>query len=229
MRHLPEADDGNHAAQEAVGFPSFTTSPTTRRDMSRKSPVLAGSCTSAILLITLVADGGDEPLEPGFAGALAALREHDVVALAPAGDHGGDELGRILQVHIHHDDRVAAGILEAGERGHGLADAAGEFQELDALVGAAVFENDRLGAVRGRIHREDHLIIRGDRGQDGLHPAEELGDIFLLPVDGTMTESSIAPVIAEPGDKSTPVTPVRPPGNRAPRGTGGRRFSAGRP
>jgi hypothetical protein len=73
--------------------------------------------------------------------------QHDVVALAPLGDHLGDELGRILEVDIHHDDRLAAGILQAGQRGHGLAEAAGEFQQLDAFVGAAVLQNDVLGAV----------------------------------------------------------------------------------
>jgi hypothetical protein len=52
------------------------------------------------------------PLEPAFALTRGALGGDDVVALLPFGDHFQDDLGRVLQIRVDHDDRTARGVIE---------------------------------------------------------------------------------------------------------------------
>ena len=56
--------------------------------------------------------------------ALAALGVDHVEPAAPAGDQVGDHLGRVLQVGVDHDHRVAARVVEPGGDGDFLAEVA---------------------------------------------------------------------------------------------------------
>jgi hypothetical protein len=55
---------------------------------------------------------GRRALEPAFALTGGALGGDDGVALHPFGDHLQDDLGRVLQIPVHHDDRPASGMIE---------------------------------------------------------------------------------------------------------------------
>ena len=181
---LFEADDGDHAAQEAVGLLELHDF---EDDSPGHEPEVAGigrDLHVGDFVDHLVAAAGDELLDPRFAGAGAALRQDDVVALPPLFDHLMDELGRVLQIDVHDDDGVAARIVHAGERGHRLAEAAGELEEFDPVVLGALGEDNVLGAIRRRIHRKDDFVVLGDLAQDRPNPAKELGDIFLFAEDG---------------------------------------------
>ncbi|GAA3489071.1 hypothetical protein GCM10018987_31540 [Streptomyces cremeus] len=63
---------------------------------------------------------GDAVARPGAAG------DDLVVSPYVQGDHAGDELGRVLEVGVHDDDRVAARVPQAGEHGRLLAEVAAE-------------------------------------------------------------------------------------------------------
>ena len=66
------------------------------------------------LVEAAVEPGGGRPLEPRLAVALLADRVDDVVALAPARGELEHDLGRVLQVGVEHDHRVARGQVDAG-------------------------------------------------------------------------------------------------------------------
>ena len=132
----------------------------------------------------LVARGGDEFFDPRFAGAGAALREDDVVALAPFREHLVNEFGRILEIDVHGDDGVAGGVFEAGEGGHRLAEAAGEAEEFDARITRAVLQNDVFRAVGRRVERENDFVVLRDGGENRTEAPEEFRDIFFLLING---------------------------------------------
>src|SRR5207248_2573002 len=69
-----------------------------------------------------VADGGDDALGDSLARACPPLCIHDVVALAPAHDQLGDQLGRVLQIAVDHHHRIAARGIEPGDRRHWLTE-----------------------------------------------------------------------------------------------------------
>ena len=61
-----------------------------------------------------VEERGRPELEPSFALALGAHGVGDVVALAPLLDHPQHHFGRVLQVGVHDDHRIAVGKVHAG-------------------------------------------------------------------------------------------------------------------
>ena len=99
-----------------------------------------------------VAERRDDALGQRLALARPALRIDDVVALAPAADELRDQLRRILEVAVDHDDGVAGGGLEPGERGHRLAEASREAQHLHARIALAERQDaaPRCGPSKGR-------------------------------------------------------------------------------
>ena len=122
-------------------------------------------------------------LDPVFAGAAAALGIDHIKTFAPLGDHLTDDFGRILKIHVHDDDGVTRGVLHPGQRSHRLAEAAREFQELDARIVAAQFKHDLLGAIRRRVHGEDDFVTGRDWFEQRADPADEFRDVALLPID----------------------------------------------
>ena len=116
--------------------------------MSRKSPVFGGISTSAMRSITRYPTRGDDALGQRLPLTRAALRVDDLEALAPARDHVGDQLRRVLEVAVDHDHGVAAAASMPGQRRRRLAEAAREAQHLHARVACAELEDQLLGAVR---------------------------------------------------------------------------------
>jgi hypothetical protein len=57
---------------------------------------------------------GGDALEQGCAPIVATDRVHHIVARAPLGDQGGDELGRVLQVAIKADHTIALCMVQSG-------------------------------------------------------------------------------------------------------------------
>ncbi len=131
----------------------------------------------------LVADGGDELFDPGFAGALSALGENHIIALAPFRHHFADEPGRILHVDVHHDDGLAGRVLHACQRRHGLAKATGKFEQLDALVSGARLENDLLGAIGRGVDGKDDFVFFRDSRQHRSYAPQEFRDVLFLAID----------------------------------------------
>ena len=140
--------------------------------------------TSAMRVDHPVADGGDDALGERLARARPPLRVHDVVALAPALDELGDQLGRVLQIAVDHDHRIAARGLEAGDRRHRLAEPAREAQHLHARVLVAQLEDQLLGAVRAGIDAEDQLPLQADPSSTSLRRSYTWRDVVLLVVGG---------------------------------------------
>ena len=125
--------------------------------------------------------------EPSFArllraGALAPLRQHDVVPGSPLRHHLAEQLRRILQIHIHHHHRLAGRVLQARQGRHRLAETPREPQELDPRILRPRLENHLLGPVRRGIEGEDHLVVLGNGAQNRPHATQELRDILLFPV-----------------------------------------------
>ena len=72
-------------------------------------------------------------------GAVATLAIDNVVARVPAGNEIGDHLGRVLQITVHDDHTVAAGMLETGGYRDLLAEVAAEGNRLIARVAGIHF------------------------------------------------------------------------------------------
>ena len=71
-----------------------------------------------------------------------------------------DDLGRVLQVGVHHDDRAAGGVVEPGGDGDLMAEIARQLDEPIAPIGARLgFDHDRAGIVRSVVD-EDRLARR---------------------------------------------------------------------
>ena len=79
-----------------------------------------------------VEPGCGRPLESRLAVALLAHRVDDVVALAPARGELEHDLGRILQVGVEHDHRVARGDVDAGGERDLVAEVPRQPDELEA-------------------------------------------------------------------------------------------------
>ena len=85
----------------------------------------------------------------------------------------------------HFDADQATEVRSAAEEtaayGARLAEAAGEFEELDSAVPGPVLEDDVLRPIRRRIQGKNDLIVLSDGRQHRPDRAEELGDgLFLL-------------------------------------------------
>ena len=127
-----------------------------------------------------VAELGDRALDRGLSLAGPPFGVHDFVALAKAGVHLGDQLGRILQVDVDHGARGAPAEQQTGHRGAGLAEPPGEDDQPDVRVAMDPLEDDLLGSVGAGIEAEDDLVRAPQPRQDRLDPLEERCDIVLF-------------------------------------------------
>jgi len=67
--------------------------------------------------------------EGAFTAARAARRIDDVVARAPLLDERGDEFGRVLQIAVHQDDRIAKRRIQSRRRGELMAEVSREIDD----------------------------------------------------------------------------------------------------
>ncbi len=131
-----------------------------------------------------IADVRDDPLGQRLAGARAPLGVDDLVAVAPARDQLGDQLGRILQVAVDNDDRVARRGLEPRDRRHRLTEPSRKAQHLDAGVLLAKGDDQLLGAVGGGIDAEDQLPLEPKTVEHSAQALIRAPDVGLLVVGG---------------------------------------------
>ena len=75
-------------------------------------------------IVRAVIEAGSDAFGPAIAGAATADTEHHLMAVAPLSDHLGQDLGRVLHVDVHRDDRAAAGVVEPGTQRGFLAEVA---------------------------------------------------------------------------------------------------------
>ena len=131
---LLEADPGHHPAHEPVGLAQLA---------QRDDDPAAHEPEVARVERDLDRDHrGEDPvepprgdeLEPGLPFAPAPPAVDDVEPLAPLRDHLEDDLGRVLEVGVHHDDGLAARVVDAGGDGRLVPEVSGEGQDPVARV-----------------------------------------------------------------------------------------------
>ena len=115
-RALREPDPRDHAPHVAVALGHLVEDVD---DLAVEQAEVAGLARERDLgdpVHQAVVDLAGEQLEPGLAARGGPHAVDDLEAVAPALDHLGDDLGRILEVGVDHDDRVAACVVDAGAR-----------------------------------------------------------------------------------------------------------------
>src|SRR5690606_37229987 len=123
-----------------------------------------------------------EPLEgPVLAGA--TLRVNDVPAVLPLPDELQADLGRVLQIRVHDDDRVPEGVVDAGGDGDLVPEVAGQVDDRDAVVAPGQLDEAVERAVRAAVVDEDELDVDVDRGDSRTDPLVEQIDVAFLAVD----------------------------------------------
>ena len=105
-----------------------------RRSTSLKSPTSTRNLHLGDPVEAAVEPRRGRALEPRLALADVAHRVDDVVALAPARGELEDDLGRILEVGVEHDHRVARREVDAGGERDLVAEVAREPDEPEARV-----------------------------------------------------------------------------------------------
>ena len=176
---LREADPDGHAAQEAVALAH-------RQQRVQRAAVEQPEVARVGLEVDL-RELAEEPVEPRRGGelegglALALLAHHvdDVGALAPLGDHVGDQLGRVLQVGVDHRDGVADGVLEAGGQRRLVAEVAREVHDAHARVGGGEPVEDLGRAVGAAVVDDDQLEVEARDGR-GRAREEHLDELLLV-------------------------------------------------
>ena len=148
----------------------------TRRSTSLKSPTSSGTCTSEIRLNAAVEPRGGRPLEPRVALAHVADRVDDVVPLAPSLGELEHDLGRILQVGVEDDHRVADGEVDAGGERDLVAEVPRQPDEPKPRVGPGRREHQLVGAVAASVVDEDRLGVAVERAHQRARAARELLD-----------------------------------------------------
>lgn len=104
-------------------------------------------------------------LEHAFAIAADPLGGDDVVALSVEGDHLREQFGRILEVGIHDDDRVARGEVEARGDRRLVAEVPAEAEHLHPRVELGRRGEDRSRLVAAAVVDVEDLELAVDRFQ----------------------------------------------------------------
>ncbi|MNN44351.1 hypothetical protein D3C81_1586370 [compost metagenome] len=106
-------------------------------------------------------------------GSAAALGEHHVSTVLPLFDQPRDDADRILQVDVHRDHRIAAGVFQTGEQRGLLAEVAREVDQhhqiidlrqrrslLGGSVGAAVVDEDNFDLDVAELQPAPNRLIK---------------------------------------------------------------------
>ena len=112
-------------------------------------------------------------LEPAVAGARQAARIDDVVAFLPFGDQLLDDLGRILQVGVHDDDRSALCRVHAGGDGDLVAEIARQADITEARVAPGKRLQHEGAGIRAAVVDEDRLRRLIKLGEQQVEPAHQ--------------------------------------------------------
>lgn len=80
-----------------------------------------------------------------------------VVALAPVFHQFRDQLGRVLQIGVDHDDRIAPTVIEAGGQSDLLAEVAAQVDDRYSRVAVVERFEQLAGGVPAAVVGEDDL------------------------------------------------------------------------
>ena len=122
-----------------------------------------------------VEPGRRRALEPRLTVALVAHGVDDVVALTPARGELEHDLGRILQVGVEHDHRVARGQVDAGGQRDLVAEVPRQLDQLEPRVVLRRRRKQLVGAVSAPVVDDDRFGIADRR----VHQLAEAGDEFV--------------------------------------------------
>ncbi len=119
-----------------------------------------------------IKDVGEGFFEGRFAFALGADGVDDLVALLPFGDEIGDDFGGVLEVGVDDDGSIAGAVVHAGGDGTLVAEVSGEldifdggvvlggeFDPFEAVVGAAIVDEEKFELVGKLIEEGGETLI----------------------------------------------------------------------
>ena len=86
----------------------------------------------------------------------------------------------MLQIAIHGDDVLAAGVVETGGESGGLAEVAAQFDDRHTAVDCRDLAQHREGVIVGAIVHENDFEGLAVSLHDRLQAVVEVGDILLL-------------------------------------------------
>jgi hypothetical protein len=101
------------------------------------------------------------------------VRSRGSPSRSPFGDELRDDLGRVLQIRVHDDDRVAPGMVESGGDGDLLAEIAAEGDGGQAPIGGADLAQRLQRVVLRAVVDEDDFERQADPLQHGQEPGDE--------------------------------------------------------
>ena len=132
----------------------------------------------------VVEDLGGEGPDTGVLAVLAPAADDVGVFAFEEVEHCGDVGGVVLEVAVHGDDDAAAGEVEAGGEGGGLAEVAAKADEADLREARGCGAEGVPGAVGGAVIDEDGLGGAAEGGEGGVDGLAERGDGLDLVVEG---------------------------------------------
>src|SRR4029453_11814453 len=119
-----------------------------------------------------------------LSGAAASDRVDDVEPLPPAPRELEDDLGRILEVRVHHDDGIPRRKVETG-RDRGLVpEVPRELEHLEARVSSRRLDHAREAVVSTAVVYENDLRLAIELLQEEPHSLEQRRQDLLLVEDG---------------------------------------------
>ena len=203
-RHLPEADPGNHAADEARLFGQ--RQQRIERAAAHQAEVAGVQRDRRIgdAIEHAVEGGGGGFLEDRLAVALAAHRIDDVRLLRRhRRAHVGEQFGRVLQIGVDDEDLLARTQVEPRGQRELMAVVARQVDRDDARVGGGQALHHRPAVVAAAIVDQDDLMIvahrRPCRGRDArVQQLEARGLIVAGNDDGQRGTVHNAPSVTGP-------------------------------
>ena len=124
-----------------------------------------------------------DPLGDRVAAVLAPSADH-VVSLVELGDEPRDVGGIVLQVAVGRDDDLAAGVVEAGGEGGGLAEVPAQAQDAHPRVRGLDREQPLPRRIRGAVVHEDDLVGLAEGEEARRQLPMQVGQVLGLVVDG---------------------------------------------
>lgn len=113
------------------------------------------------------------PAHETAALAVGTLAVHDVKSLPPLPDEVADQLGRVLEVTVQQDHRVAGGDPHSAREGALGAEGPGMRDHDDPGIALGQTAQDLTAVVRTTVVHEDDLVVhpdlREDRGETLVH------------------------------------------------------------
>src|ERR1035438_47825 len=122
--------------------------------------------------------------QPEIVDPILAPSADDVVALGNFLEEYRN-VGRImLQVAIHGDNVLAAGVVESSGQSGRLPKIAAQLHDGHSAIDGGNLAQQRKRAVDGTVIDQHHLKRLSARLHHGLEPRVEVGDVLLLVVEG---------------------------------------------